>query len=111
MLEELTSQGCEICEKILMWRHYSKLKNTYTDVLPTMIDKDSRIHTTYSNTFVISGRLSSSNPNLQNIPIKTEAGSKIRSAFVAKEGYKLVSADYKQAELRVMANYQNVKKL
>jgi len=111
VLEELASQGCEICEKILMWRHYSKLKNTYTDVLPTMIDKESRIHTTYSNTFVISGRLSSSNPNLQNIPIRTEAGSKIRSAFIAKDGCKLVSADYKQAELRVMANYQDVKKL
>ncbi len=111
VLEELASQGCEICEKILMWRHYSKLKNTYTDVLPTMIDRESRIHTTYSNTYVISGRLSSSNPNLQNIPIRTEAGSKIRSAFVAREGCKLISADYKQAELRIIANYQDVKKL
>ncbi len=111
ILEELASQGCEICDKILMWRRYTKLKNTYADVLPTMIDNNSRIHTTYSNTYVVSGRLSSSNPNLQNIPIKTEAGSKIRSAFVAKDGCKLVSADYKQAELRIMANYQNVEKL
>ena len=111
ILEELSSRGYEIANKILMWRHYTKLKNTYTDVLPKMVDKNSRIHTTYSNTYVISGRLSSSNPNLQNIPIKTEAGSKIRSAFVAKSGCKLVSADYKQAELRIIANYQNVQKL
>ncbi len=111
ILEELADKGCEICTKILMWRHYTKLKNTYTDVLPTMVDKDNRIHTTYSNTDVITGRLSSSDPNLQNIPIKTEAGGKIRSAFVAKNGYKLVAADYKQAELRIIANYQNVKNL
>lgn len=110
-LEELASQGCEICEKILDWRHYTKLKNTYTDVMPKLADKNSRIHTTYSNTYVISGRLSSSNPNLQNIPIRTESGSKIRSAFIAKEACKLVSADYKQAELRILANYQNVVKL
>ncbi|MDD2840664.1 MAG: DNA polymerase I, partial [Rickettsiales bacterium] len=111
ILEELANEGCDICEKILLWRHYTKLKNTYTDVLPTMVDKNSRIHTTYSNTDVITGRLNSSNPNLQNIPIKTEAGGKIRSAFVAKDGYKLVAADYKQAELRIIANYQNVKNL
>ena len=94
-----------------MWRHYTKLKNTYTDTLPQMVDKNNRIHTTYSNTYVISGRLSSSDPNLQNIPIKTESGGKIRTAFIAKEGCKLVSIDYKQAELRIIANYQNVKKL
>lgn len=111
VLEELAGQGSEICQKILSWRHYSKLKNTYTDVLPKMVDKNSRIHTTYSNTFVITGRLSSSNPNLQNIPIKTDDGSKIRSAFVAKEGCKLISADYKQAELRIIANLHNVEKL
>ena len=111
VLEELAGQGSEICQKILSWRHYSKLKNTYTDVLPKMVDENSRIHTTYSNTFVITGRLSSSNPNLQNIPIKTDDGSKIRSAFVAKEGYKLISADYKQAELRIIANLHNVEKL
>lgn len=111
VLEELAGQGCEICQKILLWRHYSKLKNTYTDVLPTMVDKNDRIHTTYSNTFVVTGRLSSSNPNLLNIPVKTDDGSKIRSAFIAKEGCKLVSADYKQEELRIMANLYNVKKL
>ena len=111
VLEELAEDGCEICKKILDWRHYTKLKNTYTDVLPTLIDKNNRIHTTYSNTNVITGRLSSNNPNLQNIPIKTEYGSKIREAFIAKDGYKLISADYKQAELRIIANYQNVKNL
>lgn len=111
VLEELAGKGCEICQKILAWRHYSKLKNTYTDVLPKMVDKNDRIHTTYSNTYVITGRLSSSNPNLQNIPIKTDDGSKIRSAFIARDGYKLISADYKQAELRIMANLHNVKKL
>lgn len=111
ILEDLANQGYEICQKILMWRHYTKLKNTYTDTLPQMVDKNNRIHTTYSNTYVISGRLSSSDPNLQNIPIKTEAGGKIRTAFIAKEGCKLVSIDYKQAELRIIANYQNVKKL
>ncbi len=110
-LEELAQNGCDICKKILDWRHYSKLKNTYTDVLQTMVDKNNRIHTTYSNTYVITGRLSSSNPNLQNIPIKTEEGNKIRSAFIAKDGCKLVAADYKQAELRVIANLHNIKKL
>lgn len=111
ILEELAGDGCDICKKILQWRHYTKLKNTYTDVLPTMVDKNDRIHTTYSNTDVITGRLSSSNPNLQNIPIKTEDGGKIRSAFIAKDGYKLVAADYKQAELRIIANYKNIKNL
>lgn len=111
VLEELASQGCEICEKILSWRHFTKLKNTYTDVLPTLADKENRIHTTYSNTYVVTGRLSSSNPNLQNIPIKTDSGSKIRATFVAKYGCKLVVADYKQAELRVIANLENVKNL
>ena len=111
ILEDLADNGCEICQKILIWRHYTKLKNTYTEILPKLVDKNNRIHTTYSNTYVVTGRLSSSNPNLQNIPIKTESGSKIRSAFIAREGYKLISADYKQAELRIMANLQNVKKL
>jgi DNA polymerase-1 len=111
ILEEFANDGVEICKNILEWRRYSKLKNTYTDVFPNLIDKESRIHTTYINTSVISGRLASVNPNLQNIPIKTEEGKKIRETFIAKNGYKLISADYKQAELRIIANYQNVKKL
>lgn len=111
ILDELYKSGFEIAGDILEYRHYTKLKNTYADVLPKLIDKNNRVHTNYSNTFVITGRLSSSNPNLQNIPIRTEDGEKIRKTFIAKNGYSLIGADYSQIELRILAQYANVKKL
>ena len=106
VLEEL-AQEYEICEYILEHRKFSKLKSTYTDVLPTLISKrDGRIHTTYNQALTVTGRLSSSNPNLQNIPIRTEEGNKIRSAFCAddKENCLILSADYSQIELRLLAH-------
>ena len=111
ILENLAEKGYLIADKILEYRQYSKLKLTYSDVLPKLIDKNGRVHTTFSNISVTTGRLSSYNPNLQNIPIKSEDGAKIRKAFVAKNGYKLVGADYSQIELRVLAEYAKVKKL
>ena len=106
VLEEL-AQEYEICEYILQHRKFAKLKSTYTDVLPTLISKrDGRIHTTYNQALTVTGRLSSSNPNLQNIPIRTEEGNKIRSAFCAmdKENSVILSADYSQIELRLLAH-------
>ncbi len=93
------------------WRAAAKLKSTYTDALLPLIDKNERVHTTYSQTTVNTGRLSSVNPNLQNIPIRSEEGLKIRRCFVARPGYKLVSADYSQVELRLMAVIADVKAL
>lgn len=111
ILEELYEDGFEIAGDILEYRHYTKLQNTYTDVLPKLIDKDNRIHTYFLNTNVITGRLSSNNPNLQNIPIKTIDGEKIRKTFIAKDGYSLIGADYSQIELRILAEYAKVNKL
>lgn len=93
-----------ICAEVMNWREYSKLKSTYADALPRMIRKDGRIHTTYSQTVAATGRLSSVDPNLQNIPIRTELGRQIRKAFVADKGYRLLSLDYSQIELRVLAH-------
>lgn len=106
VLEEL-AQEYEICEYILQHRKFAKLKSTYTDALPTLISKkDGRIHTTYNQALTVTGRLSSSNPNLQNIPIRSEEGNKIRSAFCAmdKENSLILSADYSQIELRLLAH-------
>ena len=95
----------EIAGRILEYREQTKLKNTYLDALPGLVDADSgRIHTSYNQMVAATGRLSSSDPNLQNIPIKTELGRQIRKAFVAEEGYRLLAADYSQIELRVMAH-------
>ena len=104
VLEELEEQGHEIARKILDFRKFSKFKSTYTDALPKEINpKTQRVHTTFSSTTTITGRLSSSNPNLQNIPIRSLEGQKIRESFISKEGHFLIAADYSQIELRVIA--------
>lgn len=112
ILEEL-APDYEIARLILEYRKYSKLKSTYTDALPALIDKDGRIHTTYNQTITATGRLSSSNPNLQNIPIRTEEGNKIRTAFVPANKAKsvILSADYSQIELRLLAHISKDKHL
>lgn len=92
-----------IIDLITLYREVTKLMNTYVDTLPKLIDEEGRVHTTYSLTIAQTGRLSSNDPNLQNIPVRTELGNHIRMAFVAKPGYSLVSADYSQFELRLAA--------
>lgn len=112
VLEELAEQGFEIAQKILDFRKFSKLKNTYTDSLPEEINKSTgRVHTTLSSISTITGRLSSYNPNLQNIPIKTKEGKKIRECIIAKEGSLLIAADYSQIELRILAGVANIENL
>jgi len=112
VLEELATQGNPIAARILDWRAISKLKSTYTDLLPGFIHPETgRVHTSYALASTTTGRLSSSDPNLQNIPIRTEEGRRIRTAFVAREGMKLVSADYSQIELRVVAHVADVPEL
>lgn len=111
-LEDLASQGHEIVSKILDWRALSKLKSTYTDTLQEQINPQTgRVHTSYHMTGTSTGRLSSSDPNLQNIPIRSEDGRKIREAFVAKEGHTLLSVDYSQVELRLAAEVAGVEAL
>ncbi len=111
VLEELSLSGHTIADKLIEWRHLSKLISTYTDPLINAASLDGRIHTTYSQTTTITGRLSSSAPNLQNIPIRTAHGSRIRDAFISKPGYKLLSFDYSQIELRILAHMADVKEL
>ncbi len=111
-LEDLAAQGHKIVQKILDWRGLSKLKSTYTDALQDEINPATgRVHTSYAMTGTSTGRLASSDPNLQNIPIRTEDGRKIREAFIADEGCTLLSVDYSQVELRLAAEMAGVEAL
>ena len=110
VLEKLADAGEALPRIVLDWRQYSKLKSTYTDALVAQINPDTgRVHTSYSLAATTTGRLSSSDPNLQNIPIRTEMGRKIRDAFVAETGHVLVAADYSQIELRLLAHIADLK--
>ena len=112
VLEELAAQGHDLPARVLDWRQLSKLKSTYTDALQEEINpRTGRVHTTFAATIAGTGRLSSVNPNLQNIPIRTEEGRKLRAAFVVPAGMKLLSADYSQIELRLIAHVADVKAL
>jgi DNA polymerase-1 len=104
VLQELASHGFAVPQLILQHRELHKLKSTYVDALPQLLGKDGRVHTSFNQAVAATGRLSSSDPNLQNIPIRTEQGREIRKAFVAEEGNVLLAADYSQVELRILAH-------
>jgi len=109
VLEDLAAEGNQLCARILDWRQLSKLKSTYTDLLPEFIHPETgRVHTSYSLGATTTGRLSSSDPNLQNIPVRTDEGRRIRTAFIAEKGMKLISADYSQIELRLLAHTADI---
>ena len=109
VLEDLTAEGNMLAARILDWRMLAKLKSTYTDLLPDYIHPDTgRVHTSYALASTSTGRLSSSEPNLQNIPVRTEEGRRIRTAFIAEKGMKLISADYSQIELRLLAHVADI---
>ncbi|WP_254473698.1 DNA polymerase I [Bartonella sp. B1098] len=111
-LEELSAEGHILPRKIIEWRQLAKLKSTYADALPSYIlPKTGRVHTNYSLAITSTGRLSSSEPNLQNIPVRTAEGRKIRTAFIASKGHVLLSADYSQIELRILAHIADIKAL
>ncbi|WP_372366493.1 DNA polymerase I [Candidatus Uabimicrobium sp. HlEnr_7] len=106
VLEKLANQGHALPAKLLNYRELTKLKSTYVDALPKLVHpKTSRVHTSFNQVVAATGRLSSTNPNLQNIPIRTEMGKEIRAAFIPAENQILISADYSQIELRIMAHY------
>jgi len=112
ILEDLAAEGNELPEKVLEWRGMAKLKSTYTDALQAHIHPETgRVHTSYVISGATTGRLASTDPNLQNIPVRTEAGRRIREAFVAEAGCKLVSLDYSQIELRILAHIAEIDSL
>ncbi|HRJ69462.1 MAG TPA: DNA polymerase I [Beijerinckiaceae bacterium] len=112
VLEDLAEQGHELPRRILDWRQLAKLKSTYTDALPTYLNaRTNRVHTSFALAATTTGRLSSSEPNIQNIPVRTEEGRKIRTAFVATPGHRLISADYSQIELRLLAHIAEIPQL
>ncbi|MFO1247150.1 MAG: DNA polymerase I [Alphaproteobacteria bacterium] len=112
VLEDVASQGHPIAKKVLEWRGLAKLRGTYTDALPGFINaKTGRVHTSYAMASTSTGRLASTDPNLQNIPVRTEEGRRIRQAFIAPKGSKLISADYSQIELRLLAHIANIPEL
>jgi DNA polymerase-1 len=109
VLQGLADQGLELPARILEWRQLAKLKSTYADALVDQINPDTgRVHTSFAMAIASTGRLSSTDPNLQNIPIRTEEGSRIRRAFIAEPGHVLVSADYSQIELRLLAHVADI---
>jgi DNA polymerase I len=111
-MEDAHPKGAKLAARILDWRQIAKLKSTYTDALQLAINPDTgRVHTSYSLTGAVTGRLSSTDPNLQNIPIRTEEGRRIREAFVAPKGRVLVSLDYSQIELRILAHIADIPQL
>ena len=111
-LDELAAQGIPLAQRVLDWRQLAKLRSTYTDALQTYINPQTgRVHTSYSMAATSTGRLASTDPNLQNIPVRTEEGRRIRTAFIAAPGHKLVSADYSQIELRVLAHVADIPQL
>jgi DNA polymerase-1 len=112
VLDDLAAEGHDLPARIVDWRQLAKLKSTYSDALPGYVNPETgRVHTSYALAATTTGRLSSSEPNLQNIPVRTEAGRKIRKAFIADKGHKLVSADYSQIELRVLAHMADIGQL
>jgi len=112
VLEDVAAQGVPVAKKVLDWRGLAKLRGTYTDALPTYINaKTGRVHTSYAMASTSTGRLASTDPNLQNIPVRTEEGRLIRRAFIAAKGNKLISADYSQIELRLLAHIANIPQL
>jgi DNA polymerase I len=109
VLEALAEAGHDIAQRVMDWRQLAKLKSTYADALVEQIDpKTGRVHTSFSMAATTTGRLSSTDPNLQNIPIRTEEGARIRKAFIAAPGHSLISADYSQIELRLLAHVANI---
>ena len=110
VLEDLAFKGHLLPKYVLEWRQLSKLKNTYSDTLPEHINpKTNRVHTSFLLAATSTGRLASSDPNLQNIPIKTSDGNDIRKAFVAEKNKSLISADYNQIEMRILSDIADVK--
>ncbi len=111
-LDDLAAQGIELAKRVVDWRQLAKLRSTYTEALPEFINpKTGRVHTSYAMASTSTGRLSSTDPNLQNIPVRTDDGRRIRTAFVATQGNKLISADYGQIELRVLAHVADIPQL
>ena len=112
VLEGLAAEGHDVAQRVLDWRQLAKLKSTYADALVEQVNPETgRVHTSYAMAATSTGRLASSDPNLQNIPVRTEEGRKIRRAFIAEDGHKLLSADYSQIELRLLAHVAGIEAL